>query len=152
MSFTDRHGHIELAKWMFGMLMPVTVAEITLAKQMTAAGLNVVGFHPPLSAMRVHSMPRPARPPEPGPTQPMVMLSCSLLLQIDNSLTIAGSHFTSLVILVLTIGQRTPGRKRWGANSRTRRWDFPSTPTHEACRTLGGRSDWGFRNNERAAP
>src|SRR6266576_5622183 len=44
---TDRHGHMELAKSMFGMLMPVTVAEITLAKQMTAAGLHVVGFHPP---------------------------------------------------------------------------------------------------------
>src|SRR5437773_8191051 len=31
----------------FGMLMPVTVAEITLAKQMATAGFHVVGFHPP---------------------------------------------------------------------------------------------------------
>jgi hypothetical protein len=47
MSLTHRHGHIELAKWVFGMLMPVTVAEITLAKQMATAGFHVVGFHPP---------------------------------------------------------------------------------------------------------
>ena len=47
MSLADSHGHIELTKWMFGMLMPVTIAEVTLAKQMATAGFRVVGFHPP---------------------------------------------------------------------------------------------------------
>src|SRR5713226_4607264 len=47
MPLPDCHSHIELAKWVFGMLMALTVLEIAGAKQMTAAGLNVVCFHLP---------------------------------------------------------------------------------------------------------
>jgi hypothetical protein len=47
MTFPDGHRHIELAKWVFGMLMAVPVAEIAGAKEMTTACFHVVGFHPP---------------------------------------------------------------------------------------------------------
>src|SRR5712664_1463008 len=47
MPLPDGHSHIELAKWVFGMLMAMTVLEIAGTKQVTAAGLNVVCFHPP---------------------------------------------------------------------------------------------------------
>jgi hypothetical protein len=50
------------------------------------------------------------------------------------------------------VGRRIARTKRWGASSRMRRWDSPSTPRHVACRTPAARSDWGPRTSERAAP
>ena len=41
-------------------------------------------------------------------------------------------------------GRRMTRTKRWGASSRTRPSDSPSTPRHAACRTPGARSDWGW--------
>jgi len=46
-----------------------------------------------------------------------------------------------LIASTRDFGCRTPRTKHCDANLRKRRSDFPSTPRHAACRTLGARSD-----------